>query len=285
MEMNNTFDHDLCDEILAAIISFLDFQSAVIFTTRTSRRLEKRILSLETTTETTTTTARMMTTKHGSRCFDELWREIFRRHLFCPVECLSDACVVDSTGNDHDDDREIENDRRMLHGIDYIQHCYYRLALLDNLTHEQRCLDDAQNHIHGKKQSTRRKHFKLCSSFPDRCFHFLPVTPTSSPANTIPHHTDETEDMPSVDFPCSSYLLTSPGVEGEYVFLNPFDGEVAVFRDILQNARNARTQETKENILDDMHSHPISTFSSQENGSHDHNHDEMIVEKVWDKEV
>mmetsp|Transcript_9260 Transcript_9260/g.17441 ORF Transcript_9260/g.17441 Transcript_9260/m.17441 type:complete len:876 (-) Transcript_9260:3776-6403(-) len=244
----------LCDEMFASIVSYLDFKSAVIFTTRTSHRLERRIFGSR--------------QKSPPRCFDELWREIFNRHYFSPVEYLllpdrdntataiaiatNGSCSTNTTSSNDTASREEETSHdhvstKRFCGIDYLDHCYRRLALMDNLTHEQRCrynvdmdMDDTWKYgsssYYGRRRRRRRTNESIISSslaVPGKCFHFLPIVPSYSPrVLVLDQRPDFRIDFPSVDFPCSSYHLTSPGVEGEYIFLNPFDGEVAVFPDI-----------------------------------------------------
>jgi hypothetical protein len=157
-----------------------------------------------------------------------------------------------------------------------MEHCYHRLALLDNLTHGYRFRDGIWNDYSYRRNQTRRRReehdLKLsCSSFPSKCFHFLPIAPSSS---SHVHPPQEFLDYPSVDFPCSSYHLTSPGVEGEYVFLNPFDGEVAVFSNI-QTHRDSMIHFLEPLTRGDTMEHLHQDESSQDDtGDHNTNIDD-----------
>lgn len=91
---------------------------------------------------------------------------------------------------------------------DYLQECHRRRKLLKNLTGENR----------GSRTSL---------NLPNRYFYFVPVTPDKS---------DQWDAAPPVDFDCPSFLLTSPGLSGELVFLNPFDGSLVVQESCLDNA-------------------------------------------------
>eukprot|EP00529_Nitzschia_sp_RCC80_P005332 CAMPEP_0113483128 /NCGR_PEP_ID=MMETSP0014_2-20120614/23275_1 /TAXON_ID=2857 /ORGANISM="Nitzschia sp." /LENGTH=1022 /DNA_ID=CAMNT_0000376667 /DNA_START=94 /DNA_END=3163 /DNA_ORIENTATION=+ /assembly_acc=CAM_ASM_000159 len=46
------------------------------------------------------------------------------------------------------------------------------------------------------------------------------------------NHNHQLQQPPPVVFECDSFVLTSPGVSGELVFLDPFDGRLQVLRDI-----------------------------------------------------
>lgn len=288
-------DHGICDEILAAIISFLDFKSAVIFTNRTSRSIRKRILgtsSLSTSSCNASgcSNSYLLDTKDSpqSRCFDELWRDIYHRHHFCPMEVertslsRTDSTTTTTTASNRRrtrDSRDVLSGGHLvtasstgpcvvgydteLRGKDYIDECRQRLELLDNLTHEKKCHSDSRLSTTTRSSQklnnsrwgdlSRRRHFKVCSSLPSRCFRFLPIVPNLPPlppaTATTAAGLDDPDawdnagalDFPPVDFPCSSYLLTSPGVDGEYVLLNPFNGQVEVFSDISESiSRNPK---------------------------------------------
>lgn len=247
-------DHQVffCDELLATVISFLDFKSAVTFTLCHGHDLME------------TGFFKSQQYELSIRCFNALWREMFHRHYFSPpmleyhpllLEDASDGdgiiaigtatkrtnggCSSSSTGSSQDSRSCNTRIPGSICNINYLEECYHRLDLLDKLTYEHRrrreeeenCDDnddeEEEKHPLGRH---RRDHFQSRSSVPRKCFHFLPITPSAS--SHVNHHPLELLNYPPVDFPCSSYHLTSPGVEGEYVFLNPFDGEVAVFPNI-----------------------------------------------------
>jgi len=90
---------------------------------------------------------------------------------------------------------------------DYKRECKKRLQLFRNLTKG-----------HGE------------SSLPNRYFSFVPITP-----NDDEYYDDDDDELfnsnsppPSVDFECSSFALTTPGISGELLFLDPFNGALVL---------------------------------------------------------
>jgi hypothetical protein len=148
----------LSDDTLAHVLSFLDYDSAVVF-------------SRETYT--------LLTERFTDSCFNHVWRGIYHRHWFSPVES--------STSQEE---------------IDYMLECKERRELVQNLVQSQQ----------------QQRH---CLNLPNRFFYFVPITPNDE--DDMPW-----EDPPPVDFDCNSFVLTSPGCSGEFVFLDPFDMSLSV---------------------------------------------------------
>lgn len=228
---------ELCDDVMATMISFLDFKTAVQFTKRTSNRIRFRILKKparnhDRKQEERQTQNQMadnavapldvVVHSNSFRCYDEMWREFYNRHLFTPSNDLDTRSCLSSL-NEYEHNDAIDNQS----GEFSIQQCRYKLRLLNNLTQEQR---HKPNHCSSSSNAmTKRGKAKSCFSIPNRCFHFLPITLSGMDMDVDM----DMDDLPPVEFPCTSYLLTSPGVDGEFVFLNPTNGEIVVYDDIM----------------------------------------------------
>ena len=239
---------ELCDDVMATMISFLDFKTAVQFTKRTSNRIRFRILrkpvwnnrkqeeqqAQNQMADNATALPVVAVHSNSFRCYDEMWREFYNRHLFTPINDLDTRSCLSSL-NEHEN--AVRNDKIDNQSGEFsIQQCRYKLRLLNNLTQEQRrkpnhCSSNANANANAM---TKRGKARSCFSIPNRCFHFVPITPSSELGGALGTDMDvDMDDLLPVDFPCTSYLLTSPGAGGEFVFLNPTNGEIVVYHDIM----------------------------------------------------
>jgi hypothetical protein len=108
----------------------------------------------------------------------------------------------------------------------YIQHARARRQLLLNLL---------QNKNNNKRSKFKQPNRSLCFNLPNRFFRFLPITPQV--VNTDDQMLDwDDNDPPPVDFDCDSFILTSSGVSGEMLLLDPFSGVVSVYDNVLEKA-------------------------------------------------
>jgi len=247
---SNVFD-EVCDDVMATMISFLDFKTAVQFSKRTSNRIRFRILKEPARNpcpngrkqeekqiqnhiadNAVSLPVVVVHSNKSFRCYDEMWREFYNRHLFTPSNDLDTRSCLSSLNEKDNATRNYAINTNS--GEFSIQQCRYKLRLLNNLTQEQR---HNPNHC-SSNAMTKRGKAKSCFSIPNRCFHFLPITPSSELGGAFGMDMDmdmdvDMDDLPPVDFPCTSYLLTSPGVDGEFVLLDPTNGEIVVYDDIM----------------------------------------------------
>jgi hypothetical protein len=107
--------------------------------------------------------------------------------------------------------------------VDYIQHARSRRQLLLNLIQKKSKQPANPNPLPNHMLRTS------CFTLPNRFFSFLPVTP-------IEDQMFDWEDPPPVNFDCDSFMLTSSGVSGEMLMLDPFSGVVSVYENVLEKA-------------------------------------------------
>jgi hypothetical protein len=139
--------------------------------------------------------------------FQHVWKNMYRQQHFS-VEQLVPSCL---------------NSISTSASVDYIQQARFRRQLLLNLT---------QKKTKKSKQPARNKpnhHRTSCFNLPDRFFSFLPVTP-------VEDQMFDWEDPPPVNFDCDSFMLTSSGISGEMLMLDPFSGVVSVYENVLEKA-------------------------------------------------
>ncbi|GFH60317.1 hypothetical protein CTEN210_16793 [Chaetoceros tenuissimus] len=179
--------------------------------------------------------------EHDSRCFDEMWKEMFFRHLFAPAP----------------------KHKEHSNGGYYIQECRKRRRLLNNLTRENDHVKSYKRRRQNSSSTNANKTESLikcighsngmnssrhdwwspvqsCFSIPNDCFKFIPVHAQMSSGNIQVLH--QNDDMPPVDFTCTSYLLTSPSTGGEFVLLNPISGEIVVYNDVKDLVSTSKEQ-------------------------------------------
>lgn len=190
--------------------------------------------------------------EHDSRCFDEMWKDMFFRHLFAPAPKNKD----DSNG-----------------GF-YIQECRKRRRLLNNLTHEYDHVKSNKGRRQNSSSTNANKTASLikcsshsngihssrhdwwspvqsCFSIPNDCFKFIPVHGQMSSNGNIQVLHQNNDDMPPVDFTCTSYLLTSPSTGSEFVLLNPISGEITVYNDV-KDLVSTTKEENEGNIRQEL---------------------------------
>jgi hypothetical protein len=130
-----------------------------------------------------------------------VWKNMYHQQHFS-VEQLVNNCVTSTS-------------------VDYIQHARSRRQLLLNLV---------QKKPKKSKQPANPNHHRTsCFNLPNRFFSFLPVTP-------VEDQMFDWEDPPPVNFDCDSFMLTSSGISGEMLMLDPFSGVVSVYENVLEKA-------------------------------------------------
>eukprot|EP00978_Attheya_sp_CCMP212_P013635 scaffold34226_cov44-Attheya_sp.AAC.1 len=110
----------------------------------------------------------------------------------------------------------IEKQQLRRNEIDYVRECRDRRNLFGKLVGH-----------HAKKRNTKIS----CFNLPNRYFQFFPIVPSSEVYDDW--------DPPPVDFACRSFILTSTGVGGELLFLDPFDGTVSVHSQVTSNTQKS----------------------------------------------
>lgn len=158
------------DDVFGTILLFLDFDSAVTVATGTSKAL-----------------------KHRSDNISHIWKEVFERHGFSPLE-------DDKKGNQ-----------------DYVLACKQRRKLFFNLL-QTKC----------QRNSKKKKKRFNCFNLPNRYFHFRPITPKNDDFIIMRDH-----DTPPIFYECDSFVLTSTATSPELVLLDPFDGSLTVEKNCL----------------------------------------------------
>ena len=212
----------VCDDTLARILSFLDFQSAVVTSRMTSKRIRQRCAVINRNTITSTSTCspciysnaicgtnaanHLDESEYNLYCFQKLWREFYQRQLFPPIDYYKhqDEELIDDDGG---------NKRRSRVRVDYIELCKHKRQLFNRFTQM------------GQRTNAKSSSF----SIPNRCFRYLPIQPSTEDGGDGVG----VGDSHAVDFACASYMLTSLSTGGEYVFLDPFDGSLTVHSNIM----------------------------------------------------
>ncbi len=194
---------------------------------------------------------------HDDRtCFQHVWKEIYARHHFAPEDDWT-ISMERSDGNG-DGMRSCEH---------YIHLCQAKRQLLNRLL-SPNCNKFATvtSAMSKRKSNTSWS----CFSLPNRCFHFVPVQPQMNHVDNDDDVHDDEDDYPPVDFPCASYLLTSCSTGGEYAFLDPFDGSLSVYPNIMDSVVTTVTDsdsEGSEDVEGDLEKYMLQTFPFMNGGA------------------
>jgi hypothetical protein len=197
----------VCVDTIGNIISFCDFRSAVIFARATSHSLRARLGG----------NAKNHRPDHHDRHdndnLEHVWKSMFQRLRFCPT-------LLRQKNSSHDD------------SYDYLNQCLYRRQLLQNLLQP------------AKKQCKKKRTFNSnnCFNIPHSYFHFCPIVPRGENGQITMDL-----DPPPVMWDCDSFCLTSTATGCELVLLDPFDGSLVVYPNLLQVVQEKRTVEYNSN--------------------------------------
>ena len=197
------FEH-LCNDTVANVIAFLNFNAAIAFTKALNLTNRQQLSPRTAGTEILTSRSRSRSRSSAIVCKQAKSNAANHQNEYMQ-QCFHQLWRDIYTRHlfsppDYNDDCN----------LDYVQLCNQKRMLLNRLMN----------------QNCRR--IKSCFSIPNQCFYFRPLQPEGEGAVGIVD-----DDFPPVDFPCTSYLLTSPGTGGEYVLLDPFDGSLTVYNNIM----------------------------------------------------
>jgi hypothetical protein len=218
------FDN-LCDDIVERILLHVDLVSLLNFTYATCHSFRHRFTTTTAGSNSNNINCSIITTttsRTEGTAAPLLWRTVFERHNFAPPTSSSTIMM-----------------------IDYQQELQYRLALWNNL-----CGITTTQRTKKKKQ--------YCFSLPTLSFKFKPLLPPNMLqypppplTNNDVNYTDDgnydtdimdegidtttTMDLPTVEFACNSYALTSPSIGPGYVYLDPYSGSITIYENILDN--------------------------------------------------
>ncbi len=237
----------LCDDTLARVISFCDFKSAIAASTLTSHRIRSRIATVS-STSITSDQQQQPSSGYEGRCFQQLWKHFYQRQYFPPLDFHKEDPTFCVCKNTITDGKSVGGKN-----LDYIELCQEKRMLFHNLMMQRRSRgkNEKRSRSSATKSNSASKRIKgwtklksnSCFSIPNRCFHFVPITPSIDLQDDDRIHTSLNPDAPPVDFQCTSYMLTSISTGSEYVFLDPFDGSLSVRSDILCKAAKASDYE------------------------------------------
>jgi hypothetical protein len=185
---------ELPEELTGRILLFCDFESAITFSRTTSKALRTRYEQAE---------------------LRHVWREIYHRHGFGPLEEEKEEGNTTTTATI----ARQQQQQHYNHNHDYIGETLLRRQLLTNLLQNKKT----------KKSSAKKKLKTQCSNLPHRYFRFLPIVPKQQ---LFLDDDFEAVDPPPIFYECDSFVLTSTGTGSELVLLNPFDGSLSVLGDI-----------------------------------------------------
>jgi hypothetical protein len=248
----------LSDEILGEILSYCDYTSAV-----------KWCHIVQSTSKLSSSSS--SSSSFSSRTLSQLWRLMYERHQFAPVEKKSTNKKKEG-GNATKrmvDTVVSSSESITTTTIDYQFEIHHRRQLLFNLLQQQ---EQQQRHKRLRKQGL----YNPCSNLPNRYFFFKPIIPkelmqlrnggsgrgrgkgqglsrgitigglvddddyNDNDDNSDDDNDDDDDDVfldhaPPVFYECDSFVLSSPGTSGECIFLDPFDGRLSVIKDIVSH--------------------------------------------------
>ena len=155
------------------------------------------------------------------------------------------------------------NNEREEEGEDYLRHGRHRRQLLQNLL------------------QLRRKSRKHCFHLPNRYFSFLPISPCSNGDDDSDSDNMMFEDPPPLMFECDSFCLTSTGDGTEFLLLDPFDGSLSLFPNVVQNAVASTEGMMEQAMLEAAHAIRHKDELSYMDWQEEHIAGEVIDESIY----
>jgi len=187
--------NSLSEDSLSHILSYLDFESAVKWKERISKKWRRQLSSTE------------------SGSIPHVWKNLFYRSAYA-----SEDLQLEKIGPSEERVNCL------------IQQYKYRKRLQKALFNRapRHRFTPASRHASTTLPSARPIH---CFHLPNRLFSFLPVIPDSWDEDEF----FDWDDPPPVNFRCDSFMLTSTAVGAELLLLNPFSKTLSIYSSVLDN--------------------------------------------------